>query len=255
MHFEKPITDIFDFHLSLCVDDKESPYYLDTIDALIELQREGKILAIGGINMSSEFLLEVSRQFGDSSLIDNNQVPCNVVDQRNLNSMQPHCKSNVCKMVVSNSNLGGLLRKKYLEEREQPKRSQLRTSEQRQLEVIQKWANGATKQNSWQMFRERCLVELQNIGDKYEVPLDDVALRWAMELDALGSVVVDTTLLEEDKKMFPSTLRKAFKIELDQDDREIITKIAQLGTTGIKTPTLNIDEEEFFMLQNKKLWL
>lgn len=205
--------------------------------------------------MPLDLLRDISTQFGDSSLIDTNQVSCNVIDQRSLNSMQPYCNTHACKMFSSNSNMGGLLRKNYLEYTTKPKWSELSPSERKNLRLVRKWANKKTEQESWQIFREKCLIELQAISDKYQASIEDVSLRWAMEVDALGSVIVNTNLVEEDCTSFPIKLRNAFRIKLDSEDQEVIKKISQTGTTGVKQPNLDLDYEEHFMLKNKKLWL
>ena len=85
--------------------------------------------------------------------------------------------------------------------------------------------------------------------------MENIAIRWAMELDALGTTIVTSDLLDEDINTLPKNLRSVLRFALDEDDRDRIKRIAQKGTTGVRKPSLSIDDEQLYMLKNQRLWL
>lgn len=157
-------------------------------------------------------------------------------------------------MYASHSNLGGLLREQYLQNMFEPKLNDLRPAERRHMKSIRSWAN-RSHAKSWKMFHDSCLLTLENIAEKYEVSMENIAIRWAMELDALGTTIVTSDLLDEDINTLPKNLRSVLRFALDEDDRDRIKRIAQKGTTGVRKPSLSIDEEQLYMLKNQRLWL
>ena len=165
-------------------------------------------------------------------------------------------------MWISRPLMGGLLSNRYLEEMEEPLPSQLTKSQKGHIKVIRKWAKDG-KELPWRMFHRHALNTLADIASKYEVSIAAVALRWAVEMEGAGSVVVGTQLLSrEDSSHRPRALRDVFRFALDEKDKERIKVVAQQGTTGIAVPMSPYEEEKYLyelekhrLLSNKSLWI
>jgi len=227
---------------------------------LRDMQREGKILSISGHNVPTQ-LMEVAKRDLNFQF-DSNQVVCNVVDQRNLNDMQPYCVENGVNMWISRPLMAGLLNNRFLKEMEEPLPFRLTKSQKDHLTIVREWAKDGTE-SPWRMFHRHALYTLAGIASKYEVSIAAIALRWAIEMEGTGSAVVGTQLLaQEDASHRPQTLRDVFRFSLDEEDKERIKAVAQQGTTGIAVPMSPYEEEKYLyelekqrLQSNKSLWV
>lgn len=245
---------LFPLKLVLFADDKNSPYVLEIMDSLLDLQREGLVLSVSGLDLPTEVISNVCADISPY-LLDYNQFSCNVIDQSRLQKYQSLSRDHQCKMLISDPLLGGLLANEYLHNLKEPSLPKLNFGRRKGLKTIRAWAQ-QMEENYWYAYRTRALGALHRIAAKYEVEISDVVMRWNLELDGVGSIV-DNALFRggEDRFLEPRRLRNAFTFSLDEDDRRIVKELAQLGTTGIKDAGMNFEDAASFLLENQSLWL
>jgi len=262
-------------------DETMSPFTLDVMDTLIQLQREGSIRSIHGVDFPSEALEELN-QCGFH--FDSNQITCNLLNPSRFDrSMYAYCKKvdttengngndssdsnddprKPMRMVWSSPLAGGLLTEKYAHI---PNSYQSRSgeiyptymtpSEKQEYDTALKgkWrthyqsASGTSisRKNAWLACNEHLFSTMSNIALKHRVDVASVALRWAMQFEYTGSVSVSSSLNSQfdDEKPFhrPTDLRKAFRFHLDEEDLERLWSVAG----GVPPDTL-VEPDEFSM--------
>lgn len=196
---------------------ENSPYHLDVLYTLLELQEQGKIRSISGMDFPSHILEEISANgFPD---LTSNQVSCNLLDQRNI----MNTSNGNTKMVYSNPLLGGFLSEEFLQYRSDSygppiPEFDLNWSQRKHLrKTILPWGSRAytklprTKKQaqpkqppnpSWDVFHKYVLENtLRDIAhSKHNVSMSSVALRYLMQKsanrkeDILGSVLISSSV-------------------------------------------------------------
>jgi hypothetical protein len=223
----------------------QSPYTLDTLDYLAELQREGLIRSIGlrGSHIPKGLWQEI-RAANMGHLIDFVKQPGNLLlPPQALDSEDfPH-------LWMEDALAGRLLT--VLND---PK--QMSKSEERQL---REWASRclpvnyadaasrslASTRESWQFYLEKAVDGLEWIALKYRVSPTAVALRWALErgsapvrdfggkatkvsdLQTVSSAMINFALGSEtfEDDALRSEWRKVFRFELDEEDISVLQDI------------------------------
>src|SRR5271157_919556 len=132
--------------------------YLDALDHLADLQREGKIRHLALTNFDTERL----RVIADHGVpIVSNQVQYSLVDRRPEVRMAPFCREHGMTFLAYGTLLGGLLSEKYLG-RPEPPRAELNTASlQKYKRMIDAWGG-------WTLFQE-LLAALKHIADNARV--------------------------------------------------------------------------------------
>src|SRR5215469_1459360 len=132
--------------------------YLEALDHLADLQREGKIRHLALTNFDTERL----RIIADHGIpIVSNQVQYSLIDRRPEARMAGFCREHGVTLIAYGTVLGGLLSERYLGWRE-PVRSDLRTAS------LQKYKHMIDAWGGWALFQE-LLAALQNVADRHGV--------------------------------------------------------------------------------------
>ena len=157
--------------------------YLDALDHLAELQREGKIRHLALTNFDTE-CLRVIAEHGVS--IVSNQVQYSLVDRRPEAGMAAFCGKHGMTLLAYGTLLGGLLSEKYLG-RPDPLRAELNTASlQKYKRMIDAWGG-------WALFQQ-LLAVLKQIADRYGVSIANVGVRYILDRPAVAGVIVGARL-------------------------------------------------------------
>ena len=235
------------------VDCEDSPYHLDVLDILNELQRQGYIRSIATKNIPSK-ILKSARRCGFA--IDASQVEGNV--------LQPPLMSNEDSNVWLTSPLcGGFLSDKHIGKVVLPSMWEWSRSEQHKWRTtLYEWGQaqlflqeGKRHQRVdhawlWRQYQRDVLDPLVYISQKHGVSTASVALRWALQSDGaddrVGSVVVASKMVEDQRTGRPFDrhvrLREVFRFELDEEDMD---QLKRIPVEKKPEPQLLLDEASF----------
>ena len=257
------------FAISPTISDcKGSPYHLEVMDHLKELQREGLIRSIAGKNFPPSMLRSIH---GCGFRLDNHQLDCNVLKPNTWDAEQQSVALDLeLPTLFSNPLAGGLLTNRFVDQRFPPLSSDVgRAASQQQLSrTLWKWAleikfdqlpSNPKYQDfwTWNQYQKDVLPVMQSIARKYDVDVAAVALRWLFQLDQSRGVVVGCKMMnhpdiqEEQVARRIKRLRETFTFELDNDDTDCLNEIG--GFDKVTGPEVGVDLGE--MMSNKKLWL
>jgi len=244
-----------------------SPYTYDILNVLRDMQREGLIRSINGLNFSTETIDQIHEELG-YNVIEYNQMTCNLLNPNEyLNHMKYKRNPKMAmkqeqhqqRVLLSSPLAGGLLTNRYsnipnsfLSRNAMPKSGYMTPSERLSWSSLSSSSSstsnlrnrnrrGNTNNNlSWQRFQNDIMKTLSSISYKHQVSIASVVLRWSLQLDtssssSLGGVVVGLSLnthLENDDRPFrrPRDLRELFSFVLDEDDMERLWNIS--GVNG-----------------------
>ncbi|HKM70683.1 MAG TPA: aldo/keto reductase [Stellaceae bacterium] len=157
--------------------------YLDALDILADLQREGKIRHLALTNFDTERL----RVIADHGVpIVSNQVQYSLVDRRPEARMASFCREHAMTLLAYGTLLGGLLSEKYLG-RSEPRRAELNTAS------LQKYKNMIDAWGGWTLFQE-LLAALKQIADKHQVSIANVGVCYILDRPAVAGVIVGARL-------------------------------------------------------------
>jgi diketogulonate reductase-like aldo/keto reductase len=246
--------------------DDISPYTLDILDVLTEMQREGLIRSISGNDFSKNSLHKIQSSGFD---LDSIRIPCNVLDP----TKYANHGGEKTKLILNSPLAGGILTDKFydLENRNRdktgiPRLDLLTKSELHQLNssIYRVWRlnyqkkNGVqiSKSQAWRLVESSVIGTLHQIAVKHNADLASVAIRWAMQMDKIGSVSVGSSLnaLDDNDSPFsrPRSLRKAFTFHLDEEDMSLLQEITGGPLFQDESPN---PESLMIDMNNKKLWL
>jgi aryl-alcohol dehydrogenase-like predicted oxidoreductase len=130
--------------------------------------------------------------------------------------MIPFCQQHNIKLLTYGTLCGGFLSEKYLGEPE-PRNKDLNTIS------LKKYKNMIDNWGSWQLFQELLSV-LKQIGNKYNVSIANVAVRYILDKPAVGGVIIGARLglsehLQDNARIF--------EFSLDADDNEKIDAVSR----------------------------
>jgi aryl-alcohol dehydrogenase-like predicted oxidoreductase len=187
--------------------------YLDALRYLSELQKEGKIKHLGLTNFDTE-RLKIIHEAGIK--IVSNQIQFSIIDRRPEVHMIPFCQQHNIKLLTYGTVCGGLLSEKYLGKPE-PRKEELNTSS------LKKYKNMIDNWGGWQLFQELLNV-LKQIGNKHNVSIANVAVRYILDKPTVGGVIIGARLgisehLQDNARVY--------EFSLDADDTEKIDAISQ----------------------------
>lgn len=247
-------------------DDKRSPYYLDMMDYLLDLQRDGLVKSIAGKDFSTATIRAIE---GCGYHLDSHRSSFNMLTtDTSLVEHQLLASDVGTPNIFSNPLAGGLLTDRFagqvfplLSPEVGPGRHKLF------INTLQKWARiQAQKQGegdetipyilAWNQYQNKFLPVLQHIALKYRVSIASVALRWTLQLEQSGGTIVGFDVMKEvenesgslSKKM--KSMRDVFRFELDDEDLEAIRTVS-----SIVEDSWNSDQAQKLDLDNPKLWL
>ena len=157
--------------------------YLEALDHLADLQREGKIRHLALTNFDTERL----RIIADHGVpIVSNQVQYSLVDRRPEVRMAAFCHEHGMTLLAYGTLLGGLLSEKYLGHPEPPRAELNTASLQKYKHMIDAWGG-------WILFQE-LLAALKQIADKHRVSVANVAIRYTLDRPSVAGVIVGARL-------------------------------------------------------------
>jgi hypothetical protein len=274
-----------------------SPYTFDVLSVLQDMQREGLIRSISGLNFPSYAIDEVEKHGFE---LDYNQLTSNLLDptrytkdiqyanSNNYNNNNTKKKKNV---VLSGALAGGLLTNRYsniprsyLNKYGEPMNGYMSPSElwHYKHSCSQSWApytrqrnldrnrnnrsrfssSRNTNTNTWQMFEKEVMKTLEGIAYKHQVSIASVILRWSIQLEQVGSVVVGSsfnTKYDADDRLYtrPRELRQVFSFMLDEEDMDQLWDVSgsdkvEHGGWGGMGEGDDMGQIDF---SNTKLWL
>jgi aryl-alcohol dehydrogenase-like predicted oxidoreductase len=244
-----------------------SLYYLDLLDALQDIQREGLVASISACSMP-DWLLHQANSVGLSRLIETNQVDGNLLNPKRLStsSLYPAGKQSVVPWtVVSNVLASGWLTDRYAKElngkRPPPPATwfqSLSTPERASWQsnvAASTWGKAFSDDTlRWKGFQQQVLPVLVEIARKHRVSVAAVALRWTLQqgLGNVASVAVACRLWPdhvydweeqqrhhgESRTQRPKQLRDVLKFALDDEDLALLCEISQVGDTDPEHSTV-----------------
>jgi aryl-alcohol dehydrogenase-like predicted oxidoreductase len=185
--------------------------YLEALDHLADLRREGKIRHLALTNFDTERL----RIIADHGIpIVSNQVQYSLVDRRPEARMAAFCGEHEVSLLAYGTLLGGLLSEEYLG-RPEPPRSELNTASlQKYKRMIDVWGG-------WGLFQE-LLAVLKQIADKHQVSIANVGVRYILDRPAVAGVIVGARLGQAQHIADNS---RVFNFALEADDHTMIEPV------------------------------
>lgn len=199
-----------------------SPYHLDVLDILAELQREGLIRSIAGRHIPASFL-RTAHNYGFH--LDSNQIKMNLMDPVSFYTTELlfACKDTDTPIIAEGVLAGGLLTNRHLGQLGQPRPWELTPQERNAFQGSSKdWVtqHASSETSIWNTYQEHVMRVLGYISLKHRVSVATIALRWALQQEFVTSVVPSCKLHGDDDRPFdrPLNLRKVFSFELDEED-------------------------------------
>ena len=202
-----PALDLLQFHWW----EYEDPGYLDALNHLADLQREGKIRALALTNFDTEHLQIITEH---GIRVVSNQVQFSLVDRRPEVAMIPFCQNHNIKLLTYGTVCGGLLAEKYLGQPEPHGRALNTVSLEKYKMMIDSWGG-------WKLFQE-LLTTLKQIADKYHVSIANVGVRYILDRPAVGGVIIGTRLGIAEHR---TENARTFSFSLDADDRAALEHV------------------------------
>jgi aryl-alcohol dehydrogenase-like predicted oxidoreductase/enamine deaminase RidA (YjgF/YER057c/UK114 family) len=202
-----PTIDLLQFHWWAF----EHLAYLDAMQALAALQREGMIAHLGVTNFDTDHLRVLVKH---GIRIASNQVCFSLLDRRAAEEMTAFCLQHGIKLLAYGTLAGGLLSDRWVGAAE-PAASDIadwsKTKYKRFVDAIGGWP-----------VLQTILTALAEIARKHRVSVANVATRWVLEQPAVAAIIVGARLGEREHRA--DNLR-LFSFRLDDEDRAAIGRV------------------------------
>jgi diketogulonate reductase-like aldo/keto reductase len=222
----------------------QSPYFLDAIDCLIDLQREGYVRSIGvHNNIPIRKLREACDIF--PSYFDFQKHDGNLLLPASSNSNKDCCYHPDLNIWMTNT-----LANTILQHDQQQRKGSITLQEK----MLNEWATRRCPQQHndddqynkssfkskelWKMYQEEIYEPLKSIALKHRVSVSAIALRWVLECGGdnvlnyvdnstgiVSCAIVDCIVDTEDFHQNVQ-LRQVFKFALDEEDKEMLHQIS-----------------------------
>ncbi len=192
--------------------DYNNPYYMDALKYLSDLRDKGIIKHVGLTNFDTEHMQIMI----DSDIqIVSNQVQYSIIDRRSEVEMMPFCLKHNISLLAYGSICGGLLSERYLGRIQEPSTTELDTLSLRKYKrIIDAWGG-------WNLFQE-LLSTLNEIAQKYDVSIANVATRYILDKSAVASVIIGVRLGIVDHI---NSNAQVFNFSLDKSDYGVIDTV------------------------------
>jgi aryl-alcohol dehydrogenase-like predicted oxidoreductase len=185
--------------------------YLDALQHMTDLQKEGKIKHLALTNFDTEHL-KIITEAGIKIIA--NQVQFSLIDRRPLQKMVQFCQEYNIQIFAYGTLCGGLLSEKYLGQPE-PSRWNLKTAS------LGKYKNMINLWGGWQLFQE-LLAILKEIAAQHNVNIANIAVRYILEQPTVAGAIVGTRLGIAQHR--PENA-KVFEFQLDREDYQALEAI------------------------------
>jgi len=225
---------------------KDSPYHLDILDTLSDLQLEGLIKSISTKDFPSEHRamscgFDISYNDICGSLMNTNNIQSEVDDYRHL---------------ISSPLAGGLLTNQFCQYQEW---IQLPVSAKKAFNSLFDSRCSSNDEgiagniDKWKRYRS-IMDTLEDMALKYQVSVESISLRWLLQLDESNSISVGTKLgmdmAEEQGGSAYSRqcdLREVFTFDLEDYDIKRLQHVSGFTYSGSKSEEIDFN--------NKALWI
>jgi aryl-alcohol dehydrogenase-like predicted oxidoreductase len=196
--------DLIQFHWWDYGDDR----YLDALQHMADLQREGKIKHLALTNFDTIHLATIL----DSGIaIVSNQVQYSLIDRRPQIRMAQLCRDRGVQLLAYGTVCGGLLTDRFLGAPE-PRRAQLDTASlQKYKRMIDAWGG-------WDRF-QRLLAALDEVARRHGVSIANVATRYILDQPAVAGVILGVRL---GRSAHIEDNARVFDLALDYSERDRI---------------------------------
>jgi aryl-alcohol dehydrogenase-like predicted oxidoreductase len=189
--------------------DYNNPYYMDALKYLSDLRDEGIIKHIGLTNFDTEHMQNMMET--DLQIVSN-QIQYSIIDRRPEVKMVQFCQEHNIKLLAYGSLCGGLMSERYLGKTQEPSATDLDTLSLRKYKkMIDIWGG-------WSLFQE-LLSTLNEIAQKHNVSIANVALRYILEKPAVAGAIIGTRLGISDHR---NSNAQVFNFSLDKSDYDTI---------------------------------
>jgi aryl-alcohol dehydrogenase-like predicted oxidoreductase len=183
--------------------------YLDALRQMKDLQKEGLIKNLALTNFDSVRLEEIIHA---GIPVVSNQVQYSLIDTRPEVKMKDICLKHNVKLLTYGTLCGGFFANKYLGAPEPQGRAKLTPSQGKYLQMITAWGG-------WTLFQEM-LLTLKKIGDRHNVSVANVAIRYVLEQPFVGGVIVGARLgvsenINDNLKVFSFALTEQDYAEIE----------------------------------------
>lgn len=192
--------------------DYNNPYYMDALKYLSDLRDEGIIKHIGLTNFDTERMQNMM----DTDLqIVSNQIQYSIIDRRPEVKMVQFCQEHNIKLLAYGSLCGGLMSERYLRKTQEPSATDLDTLS------LRKYKNMIDIWGGWSLFQE-LLSTLNEIAQKHNVSIANVATRYILEKPAVAGAIIGTRLGISDHR---NSNAQVFNFSLDKSDYDTIDAV------------------------------
>jgi aryl-alcohol dehydrogenase-like predicted oxidoreductase len=231
--------------------DLQSPYYLDILDVLQDMQRDGFIRSIGVENWPAELVQEAKTC--DLS-ID--------ICQSSVNLLRLNQQDAISQLEITewwtNPLAGNFLSDTFVGRSEPPSRARgwkdvkawFDLKKKSEKSLADKYGKAESNKELWGVFQEKVHETLQQLSWKYEMSIATIILRWSLQEKTASkrslnpsSVVYPLFLVEEPENHLARQLRDlrdVFRFELNDEDLGVLNGIA--ARPKPKPTSLRIDE-------------
>jgi hypothetical protein len=234
----------------------QSPYFLDTLDCLTDLQREGLVRSVGVHNVPIKKLREAVTTAGFHSLLDFQKLEGNLLLPPSNESYYPELNIWMADSLADN----------VLSINQRRSNNNFRRVESTSQErILREWATRRhgddesffSSRELWEMHQQEILEPLQWIALKHRVSVSAVALRWVLECGGdklcyddghrnhgkgiVSSAIVDCIIDTED---FGQNVeyRQTFRFALDEEDKEMLQRISAPTIGELNKQDRSVDE-------------
>jgi len=186
----------------------EHPSYVDALQELAQLQRDGIIRHIGLTNFDTAHLRMLAQH---GIPIATNQVCFSLLDRRAAAQMSAFCAESGIRLLAYGTLAGGLISERWLG-RPEPGAGDIddwsKMKYKRFIDAIGGWA-----------VLQAILRALDQVARRHRVSIPNVATRWVLEHAAVAAVIVGARLGESEHRADNLAL---FSFALDETDRAAI---------------------------------
>jgi aryl-alcohol dehydrogenase-like predicted oxidoreductase/enamine deaminase RidA (YjgF/YER057c/UK114 family) len=183
----------------------EHPAYLDALQELAQLKREGVLRHIGLTNFDTVHL-RVAVKHGIP--IATNQVCFSLLDRRAARDMSSFCRENGIALLAYGTLAGGLISRRWLGQPE-PKAGDIGDWSKMKYKRFVEAVGG------WEVLQS-ILRALDGVARRHGVSIANAATRWVLEHPAVAAVIVGARLGESEHRADNLSL---FSFALDEADR------------------------------------